>query len=100
MTRSKKILLIAVVGAFLAWVAGTFLVGIANERWYTASGAVNMLDPMAIDRALRDPTFTTSLSWGGFSLVGKHWALSVPIAFAVGAFVLVLVVGNLLTRRQ
>lgn len=100
MTRSKKLLLIAVVGAFLAWLAGTFLVGIANEHWYTASGTVNMLDPMAIDRAIRDPTFTASLSWGEFSLVGKHWTLLLPIAFAVGEFVLVLVVGHLLARRQ
>lgn len=59
-----------------------------------------MLDPMAIDRALNDPTFTASLSWGEFSLVGKYWALFLPIAFAVGAFVFVLVIGRLLARRQ
>ena len=100
MTRPKKILLIAVVGAFLAWLAGTFLVGIANVHWHTALGTVNMLDPMAIDRALRDPSFTASLSWGDLSLVGKYWALFLPIAFAVGVFVLVLVVGHLLARRQ
>lgn len=100
MTRSKKILLIAVIASFLAWLAGTFLVGTANEHWYTASGAVNMLDPIAIDRALKDPTFTASLSWGKFSLTGKYWGLFLPIGFAVGAFVSVLVIGRLLARRQ
>ncbi len=99
MTRSKKTLLIAVVGAFLAWLAGISLVGIADEHWYTATGTVNMLDPIAIDRALRDPTFTASLSWGEFSLVGKHWAFLLPVTFAVGAFVLVLVIGRLLARQ-
>ena len=100
MTRSKKILLIAVVVSFLAWLAGTFLVGTANEHWYTASGTVNMLDPMAIERAFKDPTFTASLSWGEFSLTGKYWALFLPIAIAVGAFVFVLVIGRLLARQQ
>ena len=100
MTKSKKILLIAVVSAFMAWLAGTFLVGIANEHWYTASGAVNMLDPVAIERALRDPTFTASLSRGGFSLVGKYWGPFLPIAFAIGAFVLVLGIGRLRARHQ
>lgn len=100
MTRSKKILLIAVVASFLAWLAGTFFVGTANEHWYTASGTVNMLDPMAIDRALKDPTFTASLSWGEFSLAGKYWGLFLPIGFAVGAFVFVLGIGRLLAQRQ
>lgn len=59
-----------------------------------------MLDPMAIERALIDPTFTASLSWGEFSLAGKYWVLFLPIAFAVGAFVLVLAIGRLLARRQ
>lgn len=100
MTRSKKIILFAVASAFLAWLAGTFLVGIANEHWYTGSGAVNMLDHLAIDRALRDPTFTASLSWGEFSLVGKYWGIFLPIAFAIGAFVLVLGIGRLSARHQ
>lgn len=100
MTRSKKIILIAVASAFLAWLAGTFLVGIANEHWYTASGAVNMLDPLAIGRVLRDPTFTASLSWGEFSLVGKYWGIFLPLAFAIGTFVLVLGIGRLGARHQ
>lgn len=100
MTRSKKLLLIAVSCAVLAWLAGTFLVGTAHEHWYTVSGPVNMLDPIAIHRALGDPTFTASLSWETFSLVGKHWALFLPIGFAISAFVLVLVIGRLLVRRK
>ena len=48
-----------------------------------------MLDPVAINRALGDPTFTVTLSWGEFSLVGKYWSLFLPIVFAAGAFVVV-----------
>lgn len=100
MTRPKKILLIAVVSTCLAWLAGTFLVGIAHPNWYTASGAVNMLDPMAIDHALKDPTFTGSLSWGEFSLAGKYWALLLPLGFGLAAFVLVFVIARVLARRK
>jgi hypothetical protein len=100
MTRSKKTLLIAVIFSFLAWLAGTFLVGTATENWYTTSGTVNMLDPMAIERALNDPTFTASLSWGEFSLTGRYWSLFLPICFALGAFVSVLVIGRLLAQRK
>jgi len=57
-----------------------------------------MKDPMAIEHALNDPTFNVSLSWGEFSLVGKLWALYLPIGFAMAAFVFVMVIGRL-TRR-
>lgn len=99
MTPSKKPLLVAVIAAVLAWLFGTFFVGTADEHWYTASGTVNMLDPIAIDRALRDPTFTASLAWGQFSLVGKYWAFTLPIGLAVTTFVLVLSVSHFLGRR-
>ncbi len=99
MARSKKVLLVAMLAAVVAWLGGTFVVGTADTRWYTASGTVNMLDPVAIDRALRDPTFTASLTWWQFSLVGKYWALTLPIGLGVATFVLVLVVGHLLGRR-
>lgn len=99
MTRSKKVLLIAAFSSVMAWLAGLIVVGNAYEYWYTASGTVNMTDPMAIEHALKDPTFNVSLSWGEFSLVGKLWAFYLPIGFAMAAFVLVIVVGHLTARR-
>lgn len=71
MTRSKNKLLIAMVCSFLAWLVATFLMGSATELWYTASGAVDMLDPIAIERTFTDPR-----------------AFFLQIASAVGAFVL------------
>ena len=71
MTRSKKFLLGAILGAALAWLGGTFLVGIAHVQWYTASGTVNMLDHIAIDRALKDPNCV--IPYGSFGML-EMWA--------------------------
>ena len=95
----NKYFLFAIAGAIGAWLAGTSLVGMAEERHYTASGSVDMLDPHAIGSAMADPAFTASLTWGSFTLTGMYWALFLPLAMAAFTFVVVIVISRLRCDR-
>ena len=86
MRQGTKKLLITTSSIVLGWLVGTYLVGIASVRHFTSSGDVNMLDATAIHRALDDPTFSAIYSWGGITLEGEHWALSIPFVLAVTAY--------------
>ena len=100
MTRSTKYFLAAIFSAVGAWVAGTMLVGVADLRYFTASGPVDQLDSYAVSRALADPTYTASLSWGSFTLTGIHWTFTLPLIFAGAVFIAVLLSEKLLNSRS
>src|SRR5687767_4758568 len=85
-SRGSKYAVAAFLAAATAWVLGTAAVGMANVRWFTASRTVNMLDPNDISRAMADPTFTSSYTWGSFTLVGTHWSFLIPCGVALIAF--------------
>lgn len=87
MRKSTKKTLTAVGSAFLAWVIGTYLIGVASVRNFTSSGDVDMMDSLTVSRALGDPSFTATYSWGSLTLEGHHWAFSFPLLLALFTFV-------------
>lgn len=99
MTSDKKRLMVAIAAAVFAWLVGTWLVGVADEQYLTAAGVVNMSDPFAIERAIKDQTFTATLSWGSITLQGLYWSFAFPLGLAVGAFVLFLGIGHARSKR-
>lgn len=92
MTRGTKSFLLAICAAITAWVIGLYLVGSATIRHFTSRGSVDMTDASQVARALRDPTFDATMSWGGVTLTGVHWPGTFPIILGLVAFVLVLIV--------
>lgn len=76
MISNKKRLLVAIAAAVFAWLGGTWLVGVADEQYLTAAGVVDMSDPFVIERAIMDPTFTATLSWGSITLQGLYWSFA------------------------
>lgn len=58
-----------------------------------------MSDPFVIERAIMDPTFTATLSWGSITLQGLYWSFAFPLGLAVGAFVLGLAIGHARRKR-
>lgn len=97
MRRSTKNALTALGSAVLAWVIGTYLIGVASVRTFTSSGEVDMMDPHAINRALADPSFTVTYSWGSFILEGNHWGFSFPLLLALLSFASAII---LMRRRS
>jgi hypothetical protein len=98
-TRGTKYFLLAIAAAAVAWAIGTIAIGYAEIRYFTSSGAVDMLNATAISVALSDPSFTATLTWGGFTLKGIHWTFSLPLLLAAITFVSVLVVAKARGRR-
>jgi hypothetical protein len=99
MSRGKKILL-AVIVAVSSWFFGVHLIGIATVSDFTASGLVDMSDSSAVSRALSDPTFTTTYSWGNLTLTGIYWALLLPILFAIVATAILLIGLRISSRKN
>lgn len=100
MRQQTKYILIAIVAALSAWLVGTYLVGIADIQEFTASGPIDMRDVHQIKRAISDPTFTTTYSWGDITLHGWYWAFILPFGAAVFSFVSVLVVAGIRRRTH
>lgn len=100
MSRSGRNILIATIAAFIAWILGTALVGTAEEHHMTASGLVDMTNALDISRAMKDPTFTASLSWGSVSLNGLLWSTLLPVLLAALAFVGTLVFARGVGKRR
>ena len=92
MTRGTKSFLMAIFAALFAWAAGTTMIGMAKIRHTTSTGVVDMTDASQITRALRDPSFTASVTWGDFTLHGTAWPFLFPVILAVSVFMVVLVV--------
>ncbi len=99
MTRSNKYFLSAIAAALVTWILGVYLIGISDVRDFTASGLADMNDPYKVGQALRDPTFTTTYSWGEVTLTGAYWGFVFPIVLAVAAFTVVVLIGVLRNRR-
>lgn len=99
MTRGTKYFLLALGGAVAAWVIGTTLIGYADIRYFTNAGTVDMLNPTAISTALRDPSFTATVSWGRFVLKGIHWTFSFPLLLAAITFIAVLLFAKVRRSR-
>ncbi|MEW8330101.1 MAG: hypothetical protein AB2692_04130 [Candidatus Thiodiazotropha sp.] len=91
MTRGTKRFISAVLMAIVGFVIGIYLVGIGEQQYTTSRGDVDMTDAMAISRAIKDPTFTGTFSWGSFTLPGKNWPLIIPFGGAVTGFISVIV---------
>lgn len=99
MTRGTKYFLLAIVGGVIAWVIGTTVVGYADTRYFTSGGTVDMLNATAVSTALRDPSFTATLTWGSFTLRGVHWTFSLPLLLAAIAFIVILLVARVRAPR-
>ena len=99
MSRGNKTFLLGILGAAIAWFLGTYLVGIAELTHTTAAGVVDMADPYAISKAVNDPTFTATLSWGTLKLTGLYWALAFPLLLAFGVFIAIVLL-SFVTRPR
>lgn len=90
MRADKKRLLASFALAFFGLILGFWTVGMGESVEYTSSGIVDMRDPRAVSRAMDDPSFTATYSWGGgaFQLTGLYWAVAIPALFLVVGFVL------------
>ena len=93
LARSSKLFFAASASAVAAWVIGTICIGKAAIRHVTSSGVVDMTNPNEMLRAVQDPTFTTTVSWGAFTLTGNAWVFMLPILFAAAAVFAVYVLG-------
>jgi len=94
MSRGTKYFLLAIVAGLVAWVIGVTLVGYAEVTYFTSSGNVDMLNANAVAVALRDPTFTATVSWGGITLRGTYWTFVFPLLLGLLTFVGVLLLAR------
>jgi hypothetical protein len=99
MSRSSKVFLIALLVSIAVWFSVTCLIGVAEIKTFTASGPVDTTDSYKLSPAYSDPTFTTSYSWGGFTLTGVHWGLTLPYGSGLLAFLTTLLVARATRRR-
>lgn len=98
MRRSSKIFVLALLCGGAAWFAGTMAVGVADVKWFTTTATIDIQDALQVSRALADPTFTSSYSWGSFTLVGTHWSVLIPYGAAFLAIGVVILTARM--RRK
>lgn len=98
-SRSTKLFLTASAAAIVSWVAGTILIGKATIRYVTSSGVVDMTKADQALRAVQDPTFTATVSWGTVTLTGTAWVFMLPILLAIAAVLAVYGFGAIRKRE-
>lgn len=100
LSRSSKLFFAASAAALFGWVFGTILIGKASIRHLTSSGPVDMTNPEAALRAIQDPTFTASMSWGTLTLTGTAWPIVLPVLCAIVGVALVYGAAALGNRKN
>jgi hypothetical protein len=99
MRRQTKYLLVAIGVAMLVWIGGVLAIGLAEVRHLTASGVVEMRNAHQVSRALSDPTFATTYSWGSITLHGSYWGVLIPFGGAALSFATVVLI-SIIRRRK
>lgn len=90
MNKTKKIL-VALVSAVISWMVCLYIWGLGNNRSFTSSGQINPADPNELYKALSDPTFQETVSWGHLTITqNTAFILSMGIPLLVFIVVLVL----------
>ncbi len=88
--KTKKIPL-ALVSAVISWMACLYIWGLGNNRSFTSSGQINPTDPNELYKALSDPTFQETVSWGHLTITqNTAFILSVVIPLLVFVIFLTL----------
>lgn len=90
MSNKNKKLLLAIFSAALSWAVCLYIWGLGVDKSFTASGPVVMTDPSQVYKALEDPTFQQTVSWGVLT-VSQRAMGGICIAVPLIIFVLILV---------
>ena len=90
MSSKNKKLLLAIFGALMSWVICLYIWGLGVDKSFTASGPVVMTDPSQVYKALEDPTFQQTVSWGAITISQKVMG-AITVAAPLTSFILILI---------
>lgn len=87
--KTKKIL-VALVSAIISWMICLYIWGLGNNRSFTSSGQINPADPNELYKALSDPTFQETVSWGHLTIT-QNTAFIVSMVTPLLVFIALLI---------
>lgn len=88
--KAKRIL-VALATAVISWAGCLYIWGLGSSRSFTSSGQINPSDPNQLYKALSDPTFQETVSWGHLTIT-QNTAFILSIAIPLLVFIAVLIV--------